>query len=798
MRAARYFGGSKTDRLACCATLALFLAAMLPPIIFILVPRVLALLGPPSEADTLVALLLLVPGITGLAAARLGLRRINHRFRSRPDKEHALAIFRILVQALIFAYAVAVALTAPQESSRPPGLLISATALAAGWVVLLLIVLRPGASALRRYWAIGLDVALLSAFLHFSDGNTAVWYSLYLLLVFYAGFRLGVGALIYSAALSALGFTLVVALTPFWRDQLLLSMGLVAAMIVVPACIARLLQAVAASEAAATAATAARSRSLAALGQALREPLEAMSNADGGRGIASDEASQTTRSARSMLAQIGEVLDLAAIEAGAFSPRIESIDLHALINDIVEHHRPEVVRKGLVLQLRVDPTLPFQLRGPRQQVSHVLNNVVGFAIEAADQGAVRIVVGGHTREHKLDLQITVRHRNRRLLDAAGRETLQLFSLGLSVSPAERIEPQADSETTQPRLTAATRLTRFIGGELHIDDTVGDSKQITLTLPLSIDAIAPEIILDLARRPVLVVTEDSRFAGDLAEVLNAWRADVRWIGGCDAAATYLERATLDREPGSARPVLIIDGRTHLLPTLSFAHHAAGADGEPPFILFVAEAAQIDGIAELAAGAFDSLLAAPLNDDLLGSALHALPLVTAEAAAPRRTGRETPPEAESAPTTASPVPASPASAPVERVTPIAAHPRFAPDAAGILDTTAIGALRELGVDDRFFHEVIDSFRTEARLSLDRIRRAVADVDIVAFAGAVNALRRGAITVGGTRLAELLLTIARTSAAELREQGAAYAQRINAEFGRLEVALLDVASASETQQL
>src|SRR5262249_46702986 len=191
--------------------------------IFILVPRVLALLGPPSEADSLVGLLLLVPGITGLAAARLGLRRINHRFRARADKEHALAIFRILVQALIFAYAVAVALTAPQESSRPPGLLISATALAAGWVVLLLIVLRPGASALRRYWAIGLDVALLSAFLHFSDGNTAVWYSLYLLLVFYAGFRLGVGALIYSAALSALGFTLVVALTPFWRDQLLLS-----------------------------------------------------------------------------------------------------------------------------------------------------------------------------------------------------------------------------------------------------------------------------------------------------------------------------------------------------------------------------------------------------------------------------------------------------------------------------------------------------------------------------------------------------------------------------------------------
>jgi hypothetical protein len=425
----------------------------------------------------------------------------------------------------------------------------------------------------------------------------------------------------------------------------------------------------------------------------------------------------------------------------------------------------------------------------------VFNNLVSSAIEAMDQGTVRIDVAGHTREHKLDLKITVRHRSRGL-SATSREALHPFATVLSANSAERIEPPIVADAIPPRLTAATQLARFIGGDLKIEDATGGAKQATLTLPISIDTAASEIILDLAGRPALVVSEDSRFAGDLAELLTAWRADIRWLGGCDAAPAYLDRvnigrATVDRA-GGERPVLIVDGRTQLLPALSFAHHAASSDGEPPFILFVAEESQIEGIAELAAGAFDSLLAAPLNDDLLGSALHALPLLSSEAMPPRRTKEAAPPEPAS-------VPAAPPPTPIlaERVTPIAAHPRFAPEAAGILDTAAIETLRRLGADDGFFYEVLDSFRSEANQIFDRIKRAAADGDVAAFSGALNALRRGAITVGGTRLAELLLSLTRIGVDDLRDQGSAYAQRIGAELSRLETALLDFAGASEPQQ-
>jgi hypothetical protein len=367
-----------------------------------------------------------------------------------------------------------------------------------------------------------------------------------------------------------------------------------------------------------------------------------------------------------------------------------------------------------------------------------------------------------------------------------------------MNTAERIEPQAEADAIPPRLATATQLVRFIGGDLAIEGATSGVQQVTLRLPISIDTAAPEIILDLAGRPALVVSEDSRFAGDLAELLTAWRANIRWLGGCDAAPTYLDRvkvgkATADREGGGERPVLIVDGRTQLLPALTFAHHAANTEGEPPFILFVAEASQIEGIAELAAGAFDSLLAAPLSDDLLGSALHALPLFGSEAMPSRRVNgeAETP---EPAPAAVAPPPAAMLA---ERVTPIAAHPRFAPEAAGIIDTAAIETLRKFGGDDGFFQEVLDSFRDEANQIFDRLKRAAADGDAGAFSAASNALRRGAITVGGTRLAELLLSLTHIGVEDLRGQGAAYTQRIGAELSRLETALLDFAGAPEPQQ-
>ncbi|MGH7095755.1 MAG: Hpt domain-containing protein, partial [Stellaceae bacterium] len=335
------------------------------------------------------------------------------------------------------------------------------------------------------------------------------------------------------------------------------------------------------------------------------------------------------------------------------------------------------------------------------------------------------------------------------------------------------------------LVVVRRLVELMGG--RIDLTLPDQgTRWSVMLPLALDESAPAAPLDLAQRPVLLVTEDSQFAGELAEPLNDWNADTRWVGGLDDALVYVERfETL------LCPILIVDGRSRAIAALSFVHRATLARDEPPLILFVADAAQVASLGGLGDGELTGLLAAPPTEPLLENALHALPL------------RQPPPATvpvAALPVAALPVAALPAAEAVpvpeaskedagDRVTPIAVHPRFVAEAASVIDVRIIGALRGLGGNGDFLAEVIDSFRTDARQIMERIAAAVAATDLDAFARGVHALRRCAATLGGARLCEMLMSFGDTDAAELHLQGPPILQRLEAELARFEAALLDL---------
>src|SRR5437763_727528 len=91
-------------------------------------------------------------------------------------------------------------------------------------------------AATSGFWGPPLAASgLFSAFLHFGGGAVAGWYPLYLLAICYAGFRFGVGALLWTAAGSVLGFAAVVLSSPQWQQQPLLAIGLLLALALLPA-----------------------------------------------------------------------------------------------------------------------------------------------------------------------------------------------------------------------------------------------------------------------------------------------------------------------------------------------------------------------------------------------------------------------------------------------------------------------------------------------------------------------------------------------------------------------------------
>jgi two-component system sensor histidine kinase RpfC len=755
--------------------LGLGIAGVLPPLAFTARPGELGEISAIPVSIVLTALLIMTPALVGLVVAMFGLEGVRESFQLRGDKEHEQAVLRVFVAALAVVYGFGAAAYGGDAASCQ---IVAALSLVGAWVFLLLTIIDPISSRLRHYAGTGFDAALLAGFMHYGAGLTAPWFPMFLLATFYAGFRFGSTALIVASIANVLGFAVVVATTAFWQQQMLLAGGLLVAMIVLPAYVGSMAREIAQSREAAAAAQAARTRFMMVISQALRAPLDAMIGGTGERGNREPAASTGAPSARAFLSQVNNILDFSAIESGAFTPTIEAFDLHRIVNETLTDRRGEAEASGLKLKVHIDPTLPYRLRGWPQQLAQILDYLVARAIEVTGEGAVRIAINGDSASgNKINLRLMVRDNGPPLTPADAEAMFDPFA---SAADRERPAPSAHGVFG---LAVVRRLVELMGGQIAIDTQAAKGGSFTITVPLVVDQPAADHQLDLDRSLVLIATEDSQFASDLAEPLNAWNGDPRWIEGFGGTLGFAER----RDSGSS--VLIVDGRTHVLAALSFAHRAVTGAAAPSFVLVVAEATQIDGLIDLADGELDGVLAAPLDNRLLANTLHSLPLWHGTAPKPVMMPEtmEPPPVIVEAPAHVLDPPIPLAIEPVPQVTPISMHPRFAADTP-IVDARAIAALRGLGDGDDFFAEVIDSFRVETKEIMNRVVRAAAAGDAAGFARGLHALRSCAANLGGTRLCELLLAMRDVSQRELREQGSGVVQRLGDELARLDAALVE----------
>ena len=762
-------------RLARLTVFGLGIAGVLPPLAFTARPGDLGMVGAVPVSIAVTALLIVAPALVGLVLAVFGLEAVRESFRVRGDKEHEQAVLRVFVAALAVAYGFVAAIRGDAAGACQ---IVAALALAGAWGFLLLNIFDPMPSPLRCYAAAVFDAAALSAFLHFGGVLTAPWFPVFLLAAFYAGFRSGSAALLFASAVNALGFAAVVATTSFWQQQVLLAGGLGFAMVALPAYVGSMVREVAQSREAAAAAQAARTRFLMVISQALRAPLDAMIGTVGGGERGNPEPEAMVPSARALLSQVNNVLDFSAIEAGAFTPTVEAFDLHLVVNEILADRRAEAKARGLRLRIHIDPALPYRLRGWPQQLAQVLDYLVARAVEVTEDGAVWVTIdaaGG--AGPKVDLRITVRDQGPRLTAEDAEAIFNPFT----ANAASRTRPASAHGAFG--LAVVRRLVELMGGQIAIDSAAATGGAFAITVPLTVDEPATDAEFDLGHCLVLIASEDSQFASDLAEPLNAWHGDPRWIEGFDGTLGFAERRD------SACSVLIVDGRSHVLAALSFAHRAVSAPAAPSFVLVVAEAAQLDGLIDLTDGELDGVLAAPLDNRLLANALHSLPLW--RGARPRPVMMpmvaDLPATVGEAPGHVLDPPIPPEVEPVPQVTPISMHPRFAADTPTI-DARAIAALRGLGDGDDFFVEVIDSFRAETKEIMNRIVRAAAAADAAGFARGLHALRSCSANLGGTRLCELLLAMRDVTVRELREQGSGVVQRLGDELARLDAALVE----------
>ncbi|MBZ2168447.1 response regulator [Marinobacter sp. F4216] len=263
---------------------------------------------------------------------------------------------------------------------------------------------------------------------------------------------------------------------------------------------------------------------------------------------------QTLLSASEGLSSIiNDLLDISSIEAGKMVLEDIPFDLRDTLNDIVQMLGPRAREKGLALELRVDETLPWALKGDPVRIRQILLNLTSNALKFTDSGHVLI---------------SIEVLNRR--DAMVRLRLSVEDTGIGINPSDIplvCEPYVQLNQRFQRqlpgaglgLSISRQLVQLMHGTLELESQVGEGSTfwMELTLPVAEEETrkaAPDTRM-IRNKRVLVVDSYHLSRKITLEMLSRHNLNIESVKSAGEALTSLRQAS-DSE--HAFDAIILDG------------------------------------------------------------------------------------------------------------------------------------------------------------------------------------------------------------------------------------------------
>ena len=328
-----------------------------------------------------------------------------------------------------------------------------------------------------------IDNAFISWVLYFGGVTFAGIFALYIWISVGYGIRYGTKYLYAAVAIAIVMFNIAAWYTPFWHQNPGLVAGMLFGLLIVPAYVGWLITQLQKAVAEKDLAYRAKSDFVAMMSHELRTPLHGIiSTADLLRGTASSPKQKEmiriiSTSSNTLLELINRVLDISKFESNSIKLQRQPMDLHAVVNDTANILWPQVLQKGLSLQIYIDPEINNSLIGSPHQLQEVLINLLGNAVKFTDSGnvAARVLFKGESED-----TVSVR--------------FEISDTGPGIPKhalANIFEPfaQADSPTTRKHggtglgTAFAKELIRLMGGNIAVDSTEGVGTKFTIDVSL---------------------------------------------------------------------------------------------------------------------------------------------------------------------------------------------------------------------------------------------------------------------------------------------------------------------------
>ena len=412
-------------------------------------------------------------------------------FANRPDSEHAQALVRLVIAAMLLLYLAGVASSAGAGDEVRLSVLILLAETLLGLGLVIAIVISPGVSHTRRVIGMLADYGTLAAMMIVKGEVLAPLYVIIMWVTVGNGLRYGTHYLFAAMGLATVTFLSVILTTPYWLENPYLAWGLLIGLIAIPGYLISLLRDLRRAGEEARRANAAKSRFLANMSHEFRSPLNGiigMAELLSSTRLAPEQrecADVIHTSAQSLLLLVEDVLDISAIEAGKLKRQDSEFAPRELARRIRTMLQPMAAGKNLQFNIDLPDELPARLHGDVGHLSQILLNLVHNAIKFTEAGSVQLEV--QVRERKGDtigLRFSVRDTGIGIPDEAKTRIFTAFEQ-VDGGPTRRFGG------TGLGTTIAKTLTELLGGNIAVEDNPGGGTHFWLDLEFRV-AEAPEV------------------------------------------------------------------------------------------------------------------------------------------------------------------------------------------------------------------------------------------------------------------------------------------------------------------